>query len=101
MMKVFKCYYCRRLLQHKADGRVLYMRAIVRAPKPFKFEFDDEEPEFRDWLKQRYDVVPAGLAICCQVTGGSYYQVMEWYWRRYKFEMSQRKNLIKNNPFKI
>lgn len=99
MMKVFKCHYCRRLLQHKADGRVLYMRAIVRAPKSDWHEFDDEEPEFRDWLKQRYDVVPARLAICCQVTGGNYYRVMEWYWRRYKFEMSQRKNLIKNNPF--
>lgn len=103
-MKIIpKCQTCRRLLRFKYDSFMSrYMKIIWRSPRQFKYEFQEEEPEFLEWLKQRYDETPAGLYLLCQATGsyGDYNALMEWYRRRYRKEIKLGRALNLNNPFK-
>ena len=61
-----------------------------------------EEPTFQEWLSDRYGVTPFQLQHLVIITGkkGDYDKMMEWYRRRYRFEMLRNKIYNNNNPFK-
>lgn len=65
------------------------------------FSADEKAPDFIAWLKGRYGYTPQYFYQLCVRTGpaSDYYKAMEWYRRRYRYEMDLRRQLIDSNPF--
>lgn len=61
----------------------------------------DRKPDFKEWLLDRYTETPQHLHDVALATGcyRDYERLMEWYRRRYKYEMELREQLISANPF--
>ncbi|MDE5894344.1 MAG: hypothetical protein K2H45_15630 [Acetatifactor sp.] len=61
----------------------------------------DRKPEFKEWLLYRYTETPLHLHDVALATGSyrDYERLMEWYRRRYRYEMELREQLISANPF--
>lgn len=61
----------------------------------------DHKPGFKEWLLDRYTETPRHLHDVALATGSyrDYERLMEWYRRRYRYEMELRELLISANPF--
>lgn len=82
------------------------MEKYITNMKPITVNACSCKPTFLDWLWEKYKITPIIQRQLCKTTAkyGSglkeFETSMEWYRRRYRFEMEQRELLIKLNPFK-
>ncbi len=100
---------------HNSPGRHLWAvsaqvsnmvaEEYITKQKPINFD-TGSCPTFLDWLWERYQVTPTIQRVLCKQTAryGSgrkeFESCMEWYRKRYRYEMELREQLINNNPFK-
>lgn len=96
-----ECQNCRRLHRWKSDSFISRYMGIIWMSSREPVTFTAEEPDFLEWLKARYGIVPAKLYLLCQAVGyyGDYNKCMEWYRRRYRKEITQGRALHLSNPF--
>lgn len=61
----------------------------------------DRRLTFKEWLLDRYTETPQHLHDVALATGSyrDYDLLMEWYRRRYHYEMELREQLLSGNPF--
>lgn len=70
-----------------------------------QMEFSEKKPSFLEWLWDRYQTTPIIELDLFKKTAyrnarREYEKAMEWYRRRYRYEMEIRERLIAANPFK-
>lgn len=66
-----------------------------------QFSLDGNAPTFQEWLCRNYNVTSRELYATALATGtyNSYNKLMDWYRKRYRYEMEQRELLKDACPF--